>query len=214
MPVRIRLSRRGKKARPFYYIIVADSRAPRDGKFIEKIGTYDPMDKPAIVDLKFDRALYWIQKGAQPSDTARSLLSRKGVMLKHHLLKGVTKGALTEAEAEAKFETWLKDKEMQYEMLKDNEKREKDEEKTKRLKAETKIREARAQELAAKNAELAKALGVEIEKEETPQPEEEAKEETTATNEEKNKEEPKEEKKEEVKEEVKEEQKEEKKTEE
>jgi small subunit ribosomal protein S16 len=110
MPTKIRLQRKGKKGQPFYHIVAADGRAPRDGKFIEKLGTYNPMTNPATIELEFDRALYWVQVGAQPTDTARSLLSREGVMLKHHLLKGVKKGALTEDQVEIKFNEWLKEK--------------------------------------------------------------------------------------------------------
>ena len=106
MATKIRLQRHGRKAYPFYKIVVADSRAPRDGKFIEKIGTYNPNTDPATVDLDFDRALYWLNTGAQPSDTARSILSHEGVLLKKHLLAGVKKGAFDEATAEAKFEAW------------------------------------------------------------------------------------------------------------
>ena len=104
MPVKIRLARRGKKGYPFYHIVVADSRAPRDGKFIEKIGTYNPNTNPATIDLSFEKALEWLQKGAQPTDTCRSILSYKGVMYKKHLLGGVSKGAFTAEAAEAKFD--------------------------------------------------------------------------------------------------------------
>ena len=111
MPTMIRLSRHGKKHSAFYHIVVADGRAPRDGRFIEKIGTYNPITNPAEIVLDFDKALDWIQKGAQPTDTARTILSLKGVMYKHHLLVGVKKGAFTETEAEAKFEKWISEKE-------------------------------------------------------------------------------------------------------
>ncbi|MBC8321895.1 MAG: 30S ribosomal protein S16 [Bacteroidetes bacterium] len=111
MPAKIRLSRHGKKHKAFYHIVVADGRAPRDGRFIEKIGTYDPIVNPAEIKLDFDKALEWLQKGALPTDTARTILSFKGVLYKYHLLKGVKKGALTEVEAEAKFQNWLTDKE-------------------------------------------------------------------------------------------------------
>lgn len=111
MPTKIRLSRHGKTHRAFYHIVVADGRAPRDGRFIEKIGTYNPISNPAEIELDFDKALDWIMKGASPTDTARAILSHKGVMHKSHLLKGVIKGALTEAEAEAKFQKWLDEKE-------------------------------------------------------------------------------------------------------
>ena len=106
MATKIRLQRHGRKAYPFYKIVVADSRAPRDGKFIEKLGTYNPNTEPATVDLDFERALHWLSVGAQPSDTARSILSHEGVLLKKHLLEGVKKGAFDEATAEKKFEAW------------------------------------------------------------------------------------------------------------
>lgn len=107
----MRLQRHGKKGKPFFHIVIADGRAPRDGRFIEKIGTYNPIPNPAEINIKFDKALDWMQKGAQPSDTVRSILALKGILYKHHLLKGVKKGAMTETEAEAKFQTWLSEKE-------------------------------------------------------------------------------------------------------
>ena len=103
MPVKIRLARRGKKGYPFYHIVVADSRAPRDGKFIENIGSYNPNTNPATINLDFEKALDWLQKGAQPTDTCRAILSYKGVLMKKHLLGGVSKGAFTQEVAEAKF---------------------------------------------------------------------------------------------------------------
>ena len=102
MSTKIRLARHGRKGRPFYHVVIADSRAPRDGRYIEKIGTYNPNTNPATIDLKFDRALYWLMTGAQPTDTASRILSYKGVLLKKHLLEGVKKGAFDEAAAEAK----------------------------------------------------------------------------------------------------------------
>lgn len=111
MATKIRLQRRGRKGYPFYHIVAADSRAPRDGKFIEKIGTYNPNTDPAAVSLNFDRALYWLQTGAQPTDTVRNILSHEGVLLKKHLLGGVVKGAFSEADAEKKFEAWKAEKE-------------------------------------------------------------------------------------------------------
>ncbi|MCK5846685.1 MAG: 30S ribosomal protein S16 [Bacteroidales bacterium] len=110
MPARIRLQRHGKKQKAFYHIVIADGRAPRDGKFIEKIGTYNPGTKPATIELDFDTALVWLNKGAQPSDTVRSILSYKGVMYKKHLMGGVAKGAFTEAEAEVKYNAWINEK--------------------------------------------------------------------------------------------------------
>ncbi len=111
MPVKIRLQRHGKKGKPFYWIVAADSRAKRDGKYLEKLGTYDPLTNPATVHLNVDHSVKWLQNGAQPTDTARDLLSSKGVMLKRHLLTGVRKGALSEEEAEKKFQAWVEEKE-------------------------------------------------------------------------------------------------------
>ena len=111
MATKIRLQRRGRKCYPFYHIVIADSRAPRDGKFIEKVGSYNPNTNPATITINFDRALYWLQVGAQPTDTTRNILSEEGVLLKKHLLGGVTKGAFTEADAEKKFEAWKAEKE-------------------------------------------------------------------------------------------------------
>lgn len=110
MPVRIRLQRHGKKGKPFYWIVAADSRAKRDGRYLEKLGVYNPNTNPATVDLDVDGAVKWLQNGAQPTDTAKGLLSYKGALLKNHLAGGVKKGALTEEQAEAKFNAWLEDK--------------------------------------------------------------------------------------------------------
>ena len=110
MAVKIRLARHGKKGFAFYHIVAADSRAPRDGKFIEKLGTYNPNTNPATIDLNFEKALDWLLKGAQPTDTCRAILSYKGVMYKKHLLGGVAKGAFSESDAEAKFNKWLSEK--------------------------------------------------------------------------------------------------------
>lgn len=111
MSVKIRLQRRGRKKRPFYHIVVADGRSPRDGRFIEKIGTYNPMTVPATIELDRDKAFDWLMKGAQPTDTARAILRFKGVLYRKHLARGVKKGALTEEEAEAKYQEWIADKE-------------------------------------------------------------------------------------------------------
>ncbi|MFJ1430869.1 30S ribosomal protein S16 [Capnocytophaga canimorsus] len=110
MPVKIRLQRHGKKGKPFYWVVAADSRAKRDGKFLEKLGTYNPNTNPAQIDLNVDASVIWLQNGAQPSETARRILSYKGVLLKHHLLGGVAKGALTLEQVEAKFNAWLEEK--------------------------------------------------------------------------------------------------------
>jgi small subunit ribosomal protein S16 len=110
MATKIRLQRFGKKGKPFYHVVVADSRAPRDGKFIERIGSYNPNTNPATIDLNFEKALDWMNKGAQPTDTARAILSYKGVLYKKHLQGGVSKGAFDEATADARFEEWLTSK--------------------------------------------------------------------------------------------------------
>ena len=111
MPVKIRLQRHGKKGRPFYWVVAADSRSKRDGKYLEKLGTYNPNTNPATIDLDVDGSVKWLQNGAQPTDTARNILSYKGVMLKHHLLGGLRKGALTEEQVEEKFNAWVEEKE-------------------------------------------------------------------------------------------------------
>ncbi len=158
MPVKIRLARHGRKARPFYHIVIADSRAPRDGRYIERIGSYNPNTNPATIDLDFDSALNWLQKGAQPTDTARAILSYRGVMLKNHLLKGVRKGALTEEQAEAKFQAWLKEKEGKIQAKVDGLANAKAAAKKERLDAEAKINEDRAAAIAKKKSELAAEL--------------------------------------------------------
>ena len=110
MPVKIRLQRHGKKGKPFYWVVAADSRAKRDGKYLEKLGTYNPNTNPATIDLNIDGSVKWLQNGAQPSETAKRILSYKGVLMKHHLLGGVRKGALTEEQVEEKFNAWLEEK--------------------------------------------------------------------------------------------------------
>ena len=154
MPVKIRLSRHGRKRAAFYHIIIADSRAPRDGKYIERIGDYNPNTNPAIINLNFDKALEWVQKGAQPTDTVRSILSYKGVMHLNHLLKGVKKGALTEEQAKAKFEAWKQDKDIKIQAKIDNLRNTKDAEKKTRLDAEKIINDTRMEEIAKRNSEL------------------------------------------------------------
>ncbi|NOX45724.1 MAG: 30S ribosomal protein S16 [Chlorobi bacterium] len=152
MPTKIRLQRKGKKGQPFYHIVIADGRAPRDGKYIERIGSYNPITKPAEINIQFDRALHWLQTGAQPTDTVRAILSYKGILYKNHLDKGVKKGALTQEQADAKFDSWLKDKEAKVEGEVKNIEIAIREDKKKRLDAEKKINEERAKELAAKKA--------------------------------------------------------------
>ena len=150
MPAKIRLQRHGKKGQPFYHIVVADSRAPRDGKFIEKLGTYNPNTNPAQINIKFERALHWYSIGAQPTDTARSLLSKTGVMMKYHLLRGVQKGAMTEEQAEVKFQNWMKEKEAKTANIAKTVEEKTRGEKKARLDAEKQVNEARAAELAKK----------------------------------------------------------------
>ncbi|HIZ15004.1 MAG TPA: 30S ribosomal protein S16 [Candidatus Tidjanibacter faecipullorum] len=157
MPVKIRLARHGKKGYAFYHIVVADSRAPRDGKFIEKIGTYNPNTNPASIDLNFEKALEWLQKGAQPTDTCRAILSYKGVMYKKHLLGGVAKGAFDEATANARFEKWMSEKAAKIaaktqKLSADKEKVAKD-----RLAQEKETNEKKAKAIEAKRAEAAAA---------------------------------------------------------
>ncbi len=157
MATRIRLQRFGRKSYAFYQIVIADSRAPRDGKFIERIGSYNPNTNPATIDLNFDRALYWLQTGAQPTDTARMILSREGVCMKKHLLDGVKKGAFDEAKAEEKFQSWLTEKKLNLQKVKDAE-REKSKAVVKaRLDAEKEVNKAKAEAVAKKKAELAAA---------------------------------------------------------
>jgi len=160
MPVKIRLSRQGRTKKPFYYIVVADSRTPRDGRFIERIGSYNPNTNPATIDLEFDKALTWLQKGAQPTDTCKTILSYKGVLYKHHLLKGVLKGAFDQTSAEEKFDNWMREKESKIEAKVEKLSKEKESGKKKQFEAETKVRETRAQKIAEKNAAEAKKSAV------------------------------------------------------
>ena len=157
MATRIRLQRHGRKSYAFYSIVIADSRAPRDGKFTEKIGTYNPNTNPATVDLNFERALHWVLVGAQPSDTVRNILSREGVYMKKHLLGGVAKGAFSEAEAEAKFEAWKSNKQTGLETLKAKEAEAKKAAEKARLEAEKKVNEEIAKKVAEKKAAEAAA---------------------------------------------------------
>ena len=153
MSVKIRLQRHGKKGKPFYSIVAADARAKRDGKFLEKLGTYNPNVNPAIIELDVDGAVKWLQNGAQPTDTARAILSYKGVMLKNHLAGGVLKGALTEEQAEAKFTAWLEEKAGRITAKKDGLTKEQEEAKAAALAAEKAVNEARVN--AVKEAEAA-----------------------------------------------------------
>ena len=159
MATKIRLQRHGRKSYAFYSIVIADAKAPRDGRFIEKIGTYNPNTNPATVDLNFDRALKWVMTGAQPTDTVRNILSREGVYMKEHLLGGVAKGAFGEAEAETKFQAWKNNKQNGLAALKAKDEEAKKEIAKARLEAEKKVNEEKAKALAEKKAaeEAAKA---------------------------------------------------------
>jgi small subunit ribosomal protein S16 len=155
MPTKIRLQRHGKKKYAYYHVVVADARAPRDGKFIEKLGSYNPNDNPATIDINFDRCLHWVKSGAQPTDTCKALLSYKGVMHKDHLDRGVLKGAMTQEQADKKFEAWMKEKESKVDSKKDGlAKAAADAEKA-RMAAETVANEKKAAEVLAKTSALA-----------------------------------------------------------
>jgi small subunit ribosomal protein S16 len=152
MPVKIRLARFGKKGKPFYHILVADGRAPRDGRFIERIGSYNPNTNPATIEINFDRALSWLNNGAQPTETCRAILSYKGILLKKHLDEGVKKGAFTAEVADERFNHWLEGKENQILQKKDKLSQASKKDQEKRLTAEQKFSALRAQAIAAKNS--------------------------------------------------------------
>ena len=143
MSVKIRLQRHGKKGKPFYWIVAADARAKRDGRYLEKIGTYNPNVNPAIIDLNVDKAVEWLQNGAQPTDTAKAILSYKGALLKNHLAGGVRKGALTEEQAEEKFKAWLEEKEGKVSTKEEKLAKAEADAKAKALEAEKAVNEAR-----------------------------------------------------------------------
>ena len=153
MPVKIRLQRHGKKGKPFYWVIAADARSKRDGRYLEKLGTYNPNTNPATVNLKFDDIVNWLDKGAQPTDTARTLLSYKGIMLKHHLNGGVRKGALTQEVADKKLAAWLEEKEAKVQAKKDGLSKGEFDVKSKRLAEEKEISEKRLADATAPEAE-------------------------------------------------------------
>ncbi len=157
MPAKIRLQRQGRKFQAIYSIVVADSRAPRDGKFIESLGQYNPNTNPATIVLDFNKALEWLQKGAQPTDTCRAILSYKGVLYKKHLLEGVKKGAFDEAEAEKRFQAWMTEKEQTIQAKRDRIKNTKESLEKNLFEEEVKIKEARAQEIAKRRSELIEA---------------------------------------------------------
>jgi len=184
MATKIRLQRHGKKGKPFYYIVVADGRSPRDGKFIERLGSYNPNTNPATIELNFEKAVNWVSTGATPTDTAKAILSYKGVLYKNHLNGGIVKGALTQEQADAKFAAWLEGKDGKIQAKKDGLLSKKDVDKKAALEAETKKKEAVAVAIAAKNAPVIEEEPVvEIEEEVTAEAETatEATEEETPT---------------------------------
>ncbi len=155
MSVKMRLARHGRKRYAYYHIVVADSRAPRDGRYIESIGTYNPNSNPATINLDFDKAYDWLTKGAQPTDTVRAILSYKGVLYKKHLMGGVKKGAFDLAEAERKLDAWMTEKDAKVQAKIDRLAADADKEFKKQFAAEVKVKEQKAAAIAAKNAELA-----------------------------------------------------------
>jgi small subunit ribosomal protein S16 len=160
MATKIRLQRHGRKAKAFFHIVVADSRAPRDGRFIEKIGTYNPVTNPATIELNLDRAVYWLQVGAEPTNTAKNILSYKGALMKKHLLGGVAKGAFSQEEAEKKFEAWLEERANAVQAKKDGLAKSKEEAKAAALEAENAKSAAR---LAAAEEAVAEETTEEVE---------------------------------------------------
>ena len=174
MALKLRLQRHGRKRRPYYHIVAADARAPRDGRIVERIGAYNPNTNPATIDLNFDKALSWIQKGAQPSDTVRAILSYKGVMHMNHLLKGVNKGAHTEEEAQAKFQAWMNEQQSRIEGKKTSLAEAKAAAAKEAQEREAKVRETMAAEIAAKNNPIVEEVEAAVETEATAEAEVEA----------------------------------------
>ncbi len=168
MATKIRLQRHGKKGKPFYYIVVADARAPRDGRFIERLGSYNPNTNPATIDINFDKTLDWVNNGAQPTDTCRAILSYKGVLYKKHLQGGLKKGALTEEQVESKFQEWLDHKDNKITGKKDSLTTAKQDARKAALAAEAKKKEERAAAIAAKNTPPAEEVEVAEEEVEAP----------------------------------------------
>ncbi len=175
MPVKIRLQRHGRKGKPFYHIVVADSRAPRDGKFIEKIGIYNPLTNPATIELNLDLAVSWLKNGAQPTDTTHAILSYKGALYKRHLDVGVQKGSLSVEAADEKFKIWLDAKQQKVDGKKSSLLSVKDVGEKARLLVETQIKEDRTKAIVAKKAAAEAALNpvAEVQSEEAPATEEE-----------------------------------------
>jgi len=158
MPVKIRLSRHGKKGYAFYHIVAADSRAPRDGKYIERLGSYNPNTHPATIELNFDKALAWLNNGAQPTETCRNILSQEGVLLKKHLLGGVKKGAFSELEAQNRFDKWKSERKSKHDAVKNEAVKSKNELSRKRRDAEVKAKEAIALKVSKKMAAAAEPI--------------------------------------------------------
>ena len=163
MPVRIRLQRHGKKGKPFYWIVAADARSKRDGRYLEKLGVYNPNTNPATVEVDLDGSVKWLESGAQPSDTARTLLSYRGVLLKHHLNGGVKKGALTQEDADNKLAAWLDEKQAKIQAKVDGLSKDKASSSAKKLQAETEIREKRISDALAADAAVEEAAAAELE---------------------------------------------------
>lgn len=162
MATKLRLQRHGKKGKPFYHLVAADARAKRDGRFIEKLGTYNPNTNPATIDIDFDKTLDWMMKGAQPTDTVRAILSYKGVLYKKHLLIGARKGAFSEEEAEKRFTAWLSEKEAKIQGKADGLAAAEAEAVAKQLAAEKAKNEAKAKEIEAKNTPEVEVAEVEV----------------------------------------------------
>ncbi len=157
MATRLRLQRHGKKGKPFFHLVAADQRTKRDGRFIEKLGVYNPNTNPATIDISFDRCLHWVELGAQPSDTVRAILSYKGVLMRDHLNRGVKKGAMTQAQADKKFEAWMQEKADKVASNIDGISKKEQDARAAALKAEAEVNEKRRSELEAKAAEEAAA---------------------------------------------------------
>lgn len=166
MPVKIRLQRHGRKGKPVYHIVVADARAPRDGRFIERLGLYNPNTNPATIDLNVDKSVEWLFNGAQPSDTCRAILSYKGVLMKKHLLEGVKKEALTQEEAEKRFEAWVASKETLISNKVSNLSAADQKRRKAAMEQEAKVKEARAAAILVKNTPVAEEVAEEAAAEE------------------------------------------------
>lgn len=182
MPVKMRLQRHGKKDQPFYHIVIADGRAPRDGRFIERVGSYNPLTSPATINIDVEKAIEWLKNGAQPTDTVRAILSYKGILYKYHLIRGVAKGALTMEQVETKFAAWQTEKENKISGVISKKELDSKNAKKKAFEAEAKAKEAKAAAIIAKNTpapvveeEVAEPVAEEVEapvaEEQTPETE-------------------------------------------